>query len=65
MTNFANFYGNVKHKDTIKLRAEFEKLASPQSFRNWEKGIYEPDARFWSSINEIAERYGYDKPYQL
>lgn len=65
MTKFSDFFGNVRQKDAEPIRMEIEKLVSPQTFRNWIKGIYEADARFWGQLNEIAVRFGYDKIYQL
>ncbi len=65
MTRFQNFYSNLKVKDVDFVRHEVEHYVSQVSFRNWVRGAFEPDARWWPVINAIAEKYGYDKPYTL
>ena len=65
MTKFSEFYENVRLKDAEPIRMEVEKLVSPQTFRNWSKGIYEALGQYWVQINEIATRYGYEQPYKL
>lgn len=65
MTNFSRFYGNVRQKHAEPIRKEVEELVSSQTFRNWEKGVFEPDAKFWVHLNAIAKRYGYEPIYTL
>lgn len=65
MTKFSEFFENVRNKDVEAIRFEVENLVSSQTFRNWAKGIYEPDAKFWGQLNEIATRRGYNPIYTL
>lgn len=67
MTKFEEFFGNVRNKHTESMRNDIltECGISVQSFRNWRDGVFEPDAQWWSSINAIAEKYGYPKPYTV
>lgn len=67
MTKFVEFFGNVRNKHTESMRNDIQTECgiSTQSFRNWKDGVFEPDVRWWSQINAIAEKYGYPKPYTL
>lgn len=65
MTNFQAFWGEVRNKDAEIIRAEVEKMVSQATFCNWSAGRFEPDSKFWLPINEIASKYGYNKPYQV
>lgn len=65
MTKFSEFYENVRQKDAQPIRIEVEWMVSNQTIRNWVKGIYEPDAKFWGQLNAIATRYGYEPIYTL
>lgn len=65
MTHFQEFWGEVRNKDAETIRAEVEKMVSQVTFCNWSSGRFEPDSKFWLQINEIATRYGYNKPYQV
>lgn len=65
MTIFEEFYGNLRVKDEQSVRNELEKLVTSASFNNWRNGTFEPASGFWKAINEIAEKFGYEKPYRL
>jgi hypothetical protein len=67
MTKFQDFYGNVRVRDAESVRNAVQSDCgiSDQSFRNWAGGVFEPDSRWWSILNGVAERFGYDKIYVL
>lgn len=67
MTKFEEFFGNVRDKHSKSMRNDILTQCgiSVQSFRNWRNGVCEPDARWWSIINGVAEKYGYSKPYTV
>lgn len=64
-TNFTTFFDEVKQKDYAGIKTELLNITNRVTLWNWISGTYEPDSRFWSEINAIAERYGYEKPYVI
>jgi len=67
MTIFQGFWGEVKRKHLISMEKEIEEVTgiSTISFDNWQAGRFEPSSNNWAGINEVAVKYGYDKPYVL
>ena len=65
MTKFEEFYQNLRVKDAEPVRNDIEQHVSQPSFLNWKRGTFEPDARWWPIINDIAVKYGYEKPYSI
>lgn len=65
MTKFEEFYQNLRVKDAEKVRLDLERHVSQVSFLNWKRGTFEPDSRWWPTINVIAEKYGYPRPYTV
>lgn len=65
MTKFQSFYENVRLGDANAIRDAIEANVSQVTFLNWKRGKFEPDSRWWGVINDIAEKFGYEKPYTL
>lgn len=65
MTKFQEFYANVRIGDAQAVRNAIESHVSQPTFLNWKRGSFEPDSRWWPTLNEIAVQFGYDKPYTL
>lgn len=65
MTKFQEFYQNLRVGDADNVRRDIEQHVSQPSFLNWRRGTFEPDSRWWTIINAIALKYGYEKVYEV
>ena len=58
-TKFQDFVQNIPHGMYAKFRDELLRRLEPrvtdQTFRNWERGKYEPDDTRREAINQVAQ----------
>ena len=65
MTRISKFLQNIRMSDWAGVRSELLARVSRVTLTNWKQGVYEADSIYWKPINDIAEKYGYEKPYTL